>query len=77
MKRPRANTAGHLAPTITTGSGGMAVPRHVCGDCGEFLPHACAPVITFLRARWTGARVVRIQDRQPAQQQTEPERQAG
>ena len=53
MKPPRANMAGQLAPTAATGNRGMPVPRHACGDCGEFLPHACAPVITTLREKWT------------------------
>ncbi len=77
MKRPRANMAGQLAPTVTTGSGGMPVPRHLCGDCGEFLPHTCAPVITILREKWTGRRIVSIQDRQPEHRQPELERVAG
>jgi ribosomal protein L32 len=36
---------------VTTSSGGMSVPHHVCKDRGEFLPHACAPVITILREK--------------------------
>jgi hypothetical protein len=62
---------------VTTGSGGMPVPRHMCEDCGEFLPHACAPVITLLRERWTGRRILSIQDRQPAQQRPDMEPEAG
>jgi hypothetical protein len=68
------NDGGDRTMIAAPSSGGMPVPRRVCEDCGEFLPHACAPVITILRAKWTGRRVVRIQDRQ---QQTEPEREAG
>jgi hypothetical protein len=74
MKQPRANTAGQLAPTVTTGSGGMPVPRHACGDCGEILPHACAPVITILWEKWTARRIVSIQERQPAHCEPELER---
>jgi hypothetical protein len=77
MNRSRGSTADELAATATTGSGGTPVPPHVCGDCGEFLPHACAPVITILRERWTGRRIVNIQDRQPAEQRPELEREAG
>jgi hypothetical protein len=77
MNRSGGNTADQLAATVTTGGGGMPVPRHGCGDCGEFLPHACAPVITILRAKWNSRRTVRIQDRQPAPQQPELEREAG
>jgi len=77
MTRPSSGTAGGSAATAAIGSGGMPVPRHVCGDCGEFLPHACAPVITILRERSTGRRIVRIQNRQPARQQPELERKAG
>jgi hypothetical protein len=77
MTRPPSGTADVLAATAAIGSGEMPVPRHVGGDCGEFLPHACAPIITVLRERWTGRCTVRIQDRQPARQQPKPEREAG
>jgi len=63
--------------TVAIGTGGMPVPRQVCGVCGEFMPHACAPVTTILRERWTGRRIVRIEDCQPARQQPELEREAG
>ncbi len=66
-----------LAMTAATGSGGAPVPQHVCGDCGEFQPHACAPVITVLREKWTGRRIIRIQDRQPARQEPQLEKEAG
>jgi hypothetical protein len=77
MNRSYGNTADQSVATAATGSGGMPVPRHICGGCGEFVPHACAPVIAILRERWTGRRIVRIQDRHPAQQQPELEREAG
>ncbi len=77
MTRPPSGMADVSAATAAIGNGGMPVPRHVCGDCGEFLSHTCAPVITVLRERWTGRRIVRIEDRQPRRQQPELEREAG
>src|SRR6266536_21104 len=74
MNRARGNTTAGLTVTAATSSGGMPVPRHVCWDCGEFLPHACAPAVTILREKWTGRRVVSIQNRQPARQETELEK---
>jgi hypothetical protein len=65
MNRRHTSTAG-MTMTAPSGTGGMPVSRHVCGDCGEFLPHACAPVITILRQKWTGRRILQIHDRQPA-----------
>lgn len=41
----------------------IPVPRHTCGACGEYLPHACAPLVTITRQRWTGKRIVTITDR--------------
>src|SRR6266536_160192 len=73
MNRARGNTTAGLTVTAATSSGGMPVPRHVCWDCGEFLPHACPPAVTIPRARWAGGRVVSIQDRQPVRQGTELE----
>jgi len=34
-------------------------------------------VVTILREKWTGRRVVSIQDRQPARQKAELEKEAG
>jgi hypothetical protein len=44
-------------------------------DAGQ--AHACAPVITIVRDRWTGRRIIRIRDLQPTPQQPELEREAG
>lgn len=55
---------------------GVPVPRSTCGECGEFLPHACAPVVLITRQRWTGRRVVVIRDREPVRE-PEIEREAG
>jgi hypothetical protein len=41
------------------------VPRKTCDVCGEFLPHACAPVVRVTRRRFTGRRTVKITDRFP------------
>jgi hypothetical protein len=41
----------------------MVVPERICLICGEFLPHYCTPIITRSRAKWTGARVITITDR--------------
>lgn len=41
----------------------VIVPAFICEACGEFLPHACAPIIIRSRERWTGARLIRIEDR--------------
>lgn len=40
-----------------------AVPAQVCGRCGEYAPHACAPAIVRTRERFTGARGIVITDR--------------
>jgi hypothetical protein len=77
MNWPRSSAVDASEATLTTGSGGMPVPRHMCADCGEFLPCACAPVVTIVRERWTGRRILSIQDRQPARQQPGLEREAG
>ena len=42
-----------------------AVPAATCPACSEFLPHACAPVVTLTRARFTGRRVLTVTDRTP------------
>jgi hypothetical protein len=44
---------------------GAAVPRKTCPrpDCGEFMPHYCAEVVTVSRQRWTGKRVITISAR--------------
>jgi hypothetical protein len=47
---------------------GMPVPRATCEACGEFVPHACAPVVLVTREKWTGRRVVTIRDREPVQE---------
>jgi hypothetical protein len=39
-----------------------AVPARICEHCGEFLPHACAPVITITRQPFTGRRIIAIID---------------
>lgn len=44
----------------------LAAPKQVCEACGEYLPHACAPVITFARQPFTGLRIIRIKDRETA-----------
>jgi hypothetical protein len=41
----------------------IAIPARTCPECGEFLPHACAPVIIIQRQRFTGRRVITITDR--------------
>lgn len=41
----------------------VSVPRHICGMCGEFLPHYCAAIIMIRRTRWNGRRIVTITDR--------------
>lgn len=41
----------------------VIVPAFTCEVCGEFLPHACAPIIIRKRAPFTGARLIRIEDR--------------
>jgi hypothetical protein len=38
-------------------------PARTCQQCGEFLPHFCAPEITIIRQKWTGRRIVTINDR--------------
>jgi hypothetical protein len=43
---------------------GQPVPARICAVCGEFLPHACAPVITRKRQRFTGRRILLIRDRE-------------
>jgi hypothetical protein len=48
----------------TPGRPGIPVPSTTCAECGEFLPHWCAPEITISRAKWTGRRVIHIRDRQ-------------
>ena len=53
---------------------GPPVPSGTCGACGEYLPHACAPLVLITREKWTGRRVVTIRDREP---QREPEAEAG
>jgi hypothetical protein len=55
------------------GGAGVPVPRATCETCGEFSPHACAPVVLITRERWTGRRVVTIRDREPPQQEAEAE----
>ena len=45
---------------MTTGAASAPVPRTICETCGEFCPHACAPVVPITRERWTGRRVVTI-----------------
>jgi hypothetical protein len=77
MSRAHGDTAATQTTTAAASSGGTPVPRNLCRGCGEFLPHACAPDITILRERWTGRRVVRIQDRHPARQDAELEKEAG
>jgi hypothetical protein len=42
------------------------VPQKTCDVCGEFLPHACAPVVRVTRRRFTGRRTVKITDREDA-----------
>lgn len=39
------------------------VPKRVCPVCGEFLPHACAALVTITRRPFTGRKVVAITDR--------------
>ena len=41
-------------------------PSRICAQCGEFLPHSCAPVIAITRQKWTGRRIVTITDRPAA-----------
>ncbi len=40
-----------------------AVPARLCEHCGEFLPHACAPIITTTRQPFKGRRIITITDR--------------
>ena len=39
------------------------VPQHQCGTCGEFLPHACAPVVLISRRQF-GRKQVTVIDRE-------------
>jgi len=41
----------------------VIVPERICEVCGEFLPHACAPVIVRKRERFSGKRLITITDR--------------
>ena len=41
----------------------LVVPARRCEHCGEFLPHACAPLITLTRQPYRGRRVITITDR--------------
>jgi hypothetical protein len=41
-----------------------AVPQHTCDRCGEFLPHACAPVVLRTRGRF-GRNTITIIGREP------------
>jgi hypothetical protein len=75
MSRAHGDTAATRTMAAAS-SGGTPVPRNVWRECGEFLPHACAPVITILRERRTGRRIVRIQDRRPARHDPELEKEA-
>jgi hypothetical protein len=56
---------------------GTPVPRSTCGECGEYLPHACAPVVLITREKWTGRRIVAIRDREQRQGTQEIEAEAG
>jgi len=38
-------------------------PARRCEVCGEWLPHACAPLVIITRQQWTGRRLVTIIDR--------------
>jgi hypothetical protein len=38
------------------------IPARTCQECGEFLPHSCAPIVTITRQKWTGRRIVTITD---------------
>ena len=49
------------------------VPQHQCGTCGEFLPHACTPVVLISRRQF-GRKQVTVIDREPDR---EPEPEAG
>ena len=40
-----------------------AIPARTCEHCGEFLPHACAPLITITRQPFKGRRITTITDR--------------
>lgn len=63
-----AAAAESMSATPGAGSSrppGAPVPARTCAACGEFLPHACAPVITITRPRWALRRQVEIRDRQP------------
>ena len=51
-----------MHPTRNT----IGVPARTCQQCGEFLPHCCAPKITITRQKWTGRRIVTITDRPAA-----------
>ncbi len=42
----------------------VIVPERICEVCGEFLPHACAPVILRKREPFTGKRIIKIIDRE-------------
>lgn len=56
---------------MTATPGGAPRPRRICETCGEYEPHACAPLITTSRQRWTGRRIVTITDR-PGPTRREP-----
>jgi hypothetical protein len=40
----------------------VAVPSHICEVCGEYLPHACAPIVTVIRGKFE-RKTVTITDR--------------
>jgi hypothetical protein len=42
---------------------GPTIPARTCEHCGEFLPHACAPLITITRQPFKGRRIITITDR--------------
>ena len=68
MNRSDSSTVPAQA-AVTTDSGDGPCPG-TCGDYGEFLSRACALVVSILREKWMGRRVVRMQDRRPAHQET-------
>jgi hypothetical protein len=46
--------------TLPTTRSRPGIPARICQQCGEFLPHACAPIITITRHARTGRRIITI-----------------
>jgi hypothetical protein len=42
-------------------------PKNICEICGEFLPHACAAIVTWTRRQGSYRKFIVIEDREPKQ----------